>query len=148
MYKKIKNTKNKYGVPGLVAEMRVWVSDRNGNPRGFDPAYDVLQHLLNTKQVIRTSKGLKFNLKDSAGKAAAGMLNNANPVKFDILKQLVLAETTGRTDLLKKAAKALGINKNPKLRERLFNQMQVDSSLYQLHTDLKEKKEQEDYEEL
>lgn len=145
MYKKIKNTKNKYGVPGLTAEMRVWVSDRNGNPRGFDPAYDVFQHLLNTKQVIRTSKGLKFKLKDSVGKAAAGMLNEANPVKFDILKQLVLAETTGRTDLLKKAAKALGINKNPKLRERLFNQMQVDSSLYQLHADMKEKKET-DYE--
>lgn len=150
MYKAYKNTKNKFGVPGLKATARVWISDRNGKPRGFDPAYDVLQHLLNTKQVIRASGKLKFNLKPTVGKQLAAMLNDSKPCGFDTLKRLVLAETTERPDLLKKAAKELGINKNPKLREKLFAQMRVDNTLYQVHESLKAKKakEDEDYESL
>lgn len=147
MYKKYKNTKNKYGVPGLSSMSRVWISDRNGKPRGFDPAYDVLQHLINTKQVVRKGGKLQFKLKDTVGKNAADMLNESTPQPFEVLKKLIIAETTGRTDLLKSAAKAMRINANPKLRERLFAQMRKDETLYIVHDDLKAKKEV-DYEEL
>lgn len=147
-FKAYKNTKNKYGIPGLSAHARVWVSDRNGNPRGFDPVFDVLQHLLNTKQVVRKAGKLKFKLNDTIGKKTARMLNDSSPCGFDTLKRLVLSETTGRRDLLKQAAKELGINADPKLRSKLFAQMKVDESLWSVTENLKAKKEATDYEEL
>jgi hypothetical protein len=47
-YKHIKNIKNKAGTPWQECWTRVWVKDRRGRGRGFDPVYDTAQFLFMT----------------------------------------------------------------------------------------------------
>lgn len=140
-FKEIKNTKNKTGVPALKTYVRAWVSDRDGRGRGYDPVFDVYQYLVHTKQIQEKGSKLRFSLKDSIGRRAAGALNECAHFEWDTLKRLVIAETTGRKDLLRIAAKELKIDFAPKLREKLFHQLRTDPSIYQVHEALKEKKE-------
>ena len=51
-YKHIKNIKNKAGTPWLECWTRVWVKDRRGQGRGFDPVYDTAQFLFMTGLAI------------------------------------------------------------------------------------------------
>src|SRR5208337_3287023 len=44
-FKGFTNIKNKYGQPFRKTTGRVWIKDGEGEPRGFDPAYDVWKFL-------------------------------------------------------------------------------------------------------
>jgi len=129
-YKEIKNTKNKFGKPGLKTFIRVWVSDTDGKPRGIDPAFDVFMHLRNTFQLVKTSKGFQFDLKDSVGKKRAGLLNSCKPFKFEALKTLVIGEYTNNRELIQKGMKMLGIEQKIDLRASLLKQLKLDDSMY------------------
>lgn len=122
-YKEVKNTKNKFGKPGLKTLIRVWVSDATGKPRGIDPVFDVWMHLRNTGQLGKDGKGFKFRLKPGVGKKRAGLLNSLAPFKFSSFKKLVIAEYTNNNDLLREALAELSLNVKPDLRNALFKQM-------------------------
>lgn len=130
--KEFKNTKNKFGKPGLKIYQRVWVSDARGNPRGIDPAFDVYMHLLNTRQIKKEgSKGFRFRLHPSVGKRRAELLNSLAPIKFHQLKALVVAEYTDNELLLRRALKAMGLTVKVGLRTALFAQLKAgDDELY------------------
>ena len=130
-YKEIKNTKNKFGKPGLKSYFRVWVSDADGNPRGIDPAYDVYYYLLETGQLVSKAGKLTFNLKPSIGKKRAEKLNAVKPFKFQDLKTLIIGEYTNSSSIIKRAVSLLGIDFKPNLRESLFNQLKTDISVYE-----------------
>lgn len=149
-YKEIKNTKNKFGVPGLKARMRAWVSDGLGRPRGFDPFWDTLEYLLNTSQIVKERKGYRFRLKNSVGAARAGYLNSLAPFTYDAFKQMVIGEHTGNTALFRAGCQAMGITKRVNLRESLFKQLRTDLTVYTKFIDGKQEEaaSEPDYEEL
>mgnify|MGYP001230048645 CR=1 FL=1 len=158
-YKEVKNTKNKFGKPGLKTLIRVWVSDANGHPRGIDPAFDVFIHLYNTYQIRKTGKNktpYAFNLDISSGKEFSARMNAAEPFSFLTLKKLVIGEYIGDNSIIKDAVNELGLNFKPRLRERLFLQLKKDDgSLYSnirksanVKAEDMEDDESEDYEEL
>ncbi len=135
-YKEVKNTKNKFGKPGLKAMIRVWVSDAKGNPRGVDPVFDLYNYLRSTNQIVfqktkgEGGKGLKFNLLPSIGAARADLLNSLKPFDFLALKMLVLGEYTNDVELYKRGAAKMGLSKKVSLRESLFKQIRTDESVY------------------
>lgn len=149
-FKAMKNTKNKFGVPGLKTHLRVWVADAYGNPRGYDPYFDCMQYLLNTNQV--TYDGRKetftFNLRDSMGKALAGKLREHGPIPRQAVKMLTIGEQSKDMDLIKRGAKLAKISFNPKLREACFKQLNSgDRAIYLVKSKLKKEKTT-DYEEI
>ena len=121
--KEAKNTKNKFGKPGLKTYYRVWVSDANGKPRGIDPVFDVWAHLRNTGQLGKDGQAFKFRLKDGVGKKRAAKLNALKGFKFPTFKKLIIAEYTNNVALLREAMKELGADFKPDLRISLFKQM-------------------------
>lgn len=158
-YKEIKNTKNKFGKPGLKTLIRIWVSDANGKPRGIDPVFDVFMHLYNTRQIRKTGKNkapYAFSLDVTLGKEFSGRMNDAEPFTFLTLKKLVVGEYTDNARLVKEAANELGISFKPRLRDRLFKQLKHDDGgLYSnirksSNTEAEEMEDDdgEDYEEL
>lgn len=128
--KEVKNTKNKFGNPGLKTFIRVWVSDGRGNPRGIDPVFDVFKYLTTTNQLVKIKGGYQFKLKDSVGKKRAGKLNSIKAFDFFDFKRLIVAEYIGSKELLSSALKKLGIDFKPNLRESLFLQMKKDETLW------------------
>ena len=121
-YKEVKNTKNKFGKPGLKSLIRIWVSDAKGNPRGIDPVFDAWMHLRNTGQ-LKTGSSYSFKIKDGVGKKRASLINSAKPFKFPTFKKLVIAEYTNNNRLLNEALKELGLARSIDLRASLFRQM-------------------------
>lgn len=154
--KEIKNTKNKFGKPGLKSLIRVWVSDAKGKPRGVDPVFDVWMHLRNTRQIVKAGNAVKFDLKNGVGKKRAALLNSAKPFKFTTLKKLVIGEYIGDRKLIDEALKELGITIKPDLRNALFKQMvNFEEEVYsnirdssKTESDEMEDEEVEDYEEV
>jgi hypothetical protein len=122
-YKEAKNTKNKFGKPGLKAPYRVWVSDAHGLPRGIDPVFDVWVHLRNTGQLGKEGQAFKFKLKPGVGAKRAAKLNALKGFKFPAFKKLIIAEYTGNDALLREALSELGADFKPGLRLALFAQM-------------------------
>lgn len=57
-----KAIKNKLSVPNRTSWLRVWVSDSEGNARGYDPVWDSLFYLNQTGQVSGVRKKLVLNL--------------------------------------------------------------------------------------
>ena len=117
----IKNTKNKMSNPYMKGFARLWISDCDGVARGFDPAYDTLEFLKITGQATGTFK--KLNIK----------IGNLEIKGIDWLsfKKLILLRGTE----LKNHCKSLGLTKNPKLRERGFEQLRTAEAfkLYAAH---------------
>ena len=130
-FKQIVNTKSKVGRPFLKGMARVWISDRDGKPRGFDPAFDVLHYLQLTGQIAGTSKGYTLKLRPEGGKPSAGLLALSKvPVSFTDLKGLVVAEHFRDKQLLGAVLKRLKLTDQPHLRAWLFAQMQNDKGLW------------------
>ena len=128
-FKDIKNTKNKLGRPFLKTMMRVWVADEFGEPHGYDPVYDTWQYLLDTKQVSGgRKKGFTLKLKPSIKGNATAL----NGIQFNWMtfKQLILAEHFNDRESLKEVAAQIGITKAPRLRDRLFEQVKSDKTLW------------------
>lgn len=120
MYKYIhcKNEKNKFATPHCQGWLRIWI-DHEGEGRGFCPAYDVFQYLLHTgridagasaKEKGMIPKKFRLNLPDYGIDLEMGWLD---------FKAIVLLEG----EELKAQCANLGIKKNPRLRQRCFEEM-------------------------
>ncbi len=140
-YKHIKNVKNKVGNPKKETWVRVWVSDHNGHAHGFDPAFDLFNYLLETKQLIKNKRKLKFALRKSVGNNRAALLNALPDFAESDLKLLTLSEVFPSRELIQKALKAMKLEKTVGLREALFNQVRTDKWVLALKTTTKAKPE-------
>lgn len=66
----IRAIKNKLSVPNLEGWLRLWVTDHNGDARGFDPAWDILMYLTDTGQITGKMNQLKLKIKGKEHKKA------------------------------------------------------------------------------
>lgn len=101
MWKNLSNIKNKHATPMRKTQCRVWIEDGNGMARGIDPTFDVWNFYDTLGLITKTkrSKGeQRFTI--SGIKALKGI-----EFTWASFKTLVLAETLGSRELLKKAIK-------------------------------------------
>ena len=126
-YKGVNNLKNKWGRPFIKGMVRIWTSDSQGNFRGIDPVYDVMEYLRMTGQQDGGNKVLKFT-----PRASAPWLKELTGKKIPYLsfKRLILAEHVGDKDLLSQALKELKLSKPLKVRENCIQQMRKDPTLW------------------
>jgi len=111
-FKNSRNIKNKWGIPYLETNLRVWMSDANGQPWGFDPVHDAANYLINlTGQAeARNSKGqrvIKFtgiSKEDKHLKDLRGAEMTWTEFKTAILKKEKLVKDT---DMVKKTLKGM-----------------------------------------
>lgn len=143
-YKRVKNTKNKPGNPGKESYVRVWVADHSGNGHGYDPAFDTFNYLLETGQIVKDRRKLKFNLRKSVGAKRAALLNALPEFTESNLKALTLSEVFQSRDLTSRALEGMNLTRTVDLRKSLFDQMKVDKSILAIKTSKKVK--DEDYE--
>ena len=103
--------KNKFGPPFLEAWYRIWVSDPKGEGHGLDPVWDTYSYLKATGQIS-----------GSMGKTLTISLPQVTieKIKWLDFKSLILLSG----DELKAYCKQLGIEKNPRIRETCFEQVQ------------------------
>ncbi|QXV74178.1 UvsX RecA-like recombination protein [Rhizobium phage RHEph12] len=144
-YKSVKNTKNKMGNPGKSSYVRVWVGDHMGNGHGYDPSYDNFVYLLETGQLIKDRRELRFNLRKSAGSKRAELLNSLPPFKEENLKLLSLAEIFKDRELTQRALDGMNLTRTVGLRAALFDQLKTDKKVLAIKTQ-KKVKEEVDYE--
>lgn len=145
-YKKVKNTKNKMGNPKKVTWQRAWVADHAGIGHGFDPAFDLFNYLLETKQLEKNRRDLKFNLRKSAGSKRAELLNALPPFREEHLKTLTLSEVFPSRELTARALEVMKLTKTVGLRDALFDQVRSDKKIRAIHTLGKVKDRDEDIE--
>lgn len=93
-YVRIKGEKNKLGTPYLEAWMRVWITDGNGDARGYDPVFDIYTYLQDTGQL--EGKRNKILLKFKGNEATRSM-------PWEIFKRLILGEKALVRKLCEKA---------------------------------------------
>ena len=62
-YVHIKAIKNKLSLPNRESWLRVWVSDAEGNARGFDPVWDTFYALYQTGQLTGKRSQIRLNIK-------------------------------------------------------------------------------------
>ncbi|QJT70977.1 protein RecA [Vibrio phage vB_VcorM_GR7B] len=110
-YIHMRAVKNKLGVDNLEVWHRLWMVDGEGKGRGIDPVWDTFQYLKSTGQCDGTMKKMNITLHD-------GSFEISKLSWFDF-KCLVLL--TGAD--LRAHCEELGIDKNPKLREKCFKQI-------------------------
>lgn len=79
----LRTTKNKLGgIPNREVWARVWVSDGNGQARGFDPVFDTFEYLKQLGYIDGTRNNLKFH--------PDVPLHGAKKLSFEDFKVLVL----------------------------------------------------------
>lgn len=79
----LRTTKNKLGgIPNREIWARVWVSDGNGQARGFDPVFDTFEYLKQLGYIDGTRNNLKFH--------PDVPLHGAKKLSFEDFKVLVL----------------------------------------------------------
>lgn len=146
-YKSIKNTKNKPGNPNKRTMIRMWKSDHTGNGQGIDPAFDVFNYLLETGQLQKDRRNLKFKLRKSIGSKKAELLNSLPAFTEADLKALTLSEVFVTRELTNTALKGMQLSKKVNLRESLFEQVHKDKKILARNTSSKKKDaDEEDYE--
>lgn len=133
-YRRIRNTKNKMGNPKKETWARVWVADHTGQAHGFDPAFDLFNYLLETKQLIKNKRKLKFNLRKSAGSNRASLLNSLPDFTESDLKRLTLSEIFDGRELKDAALKGMHLTKTVGLRNALFEQVKKDKTILAIKT--------------
>lgn len=138
-YKSIKNTKNKMGNPNKRSYMRMWVADHAGQGHGFDPAYDLFNYLIETGQLLKDRRKLKFNLRKSVGSKRADLLNALPDFTEADLKALTLSEVFTSRELTDRALKGMKLTKKVGLRNALFEQIKSDKKILAIKTSSKKK---------
>lgn len=138
-YKSIKNTKNKMGNPNKKSYMRMWVADHAGQGHGFDPAYDLFNYLMETGQLLKDRRKLKFNLRKSAGSKRSALLNSLPEFTEADLKALTLSEVFTSRELTDRALKGMKLTKKVGLRAALFEQVKSDKTILAIKTSKKGK---------
>ena len=112
-YIHLRTVKNKTFTPYLETWMRIWVDDGSSFAHGFDPVWDTYQFLLETGQL-----GANSSLK--RGLTLPTLLPDLKkPISWLDFKALILLQ--GKE--LKEHCAKLGINTNPKIRERCRKQI-------------------------
>ena len=94
-YIHVRAHKNKLSVPNLEGWLRLWITDGDGEARGFDPVWDTYQYLASTGQVSGKRSALKLNLngKESPKKALSWL-------EF---KALIIGTRSQKLEVFKKA---------------------------------------------
>lgn len=110
-YVSIKGEKNKSSMPGLTGFIRLWITDAEGNARGFDPVFDTIEYLRATNQVEEPTRRKKMLLKFAGNEATKYI----DWIKF---KTLIL----GSRDEIKEICKSIGM-KPCMLRSLCFKQI-------------------------
>jgi RecA/RadA recombinase len=129
-YINVQNTKNKLGTPGIETMTRVWFKDGNGNPHGFDIAFDTFVYLEKTGRIDGSpKKGLKVRLPE---------LEKYPKLDWDEFKLLALAYTD---PVLMKRAKEVFKNQKiiPNIRKALFKEIRTKEAYTLLKDDAKPK---------
>lgn len=72
-YIHVRAHKNKLSVPNLEGWLRLWITDGDGEARGFDPVWDTYQYMVQTGQISgkRASLRLSLNGKEVPKKAVS-----------------------------------------------------------------------------
>jgi RecA/RadA recombinase len=78
--------KNKLSAPYIEGWNRLWISDHEGQARGFDPMWDTYQYLLTTGQISGTRNNIKLRLIATSGQ----LLEPKKPLKWMDLKRWVV----------------------------------------------------------
>lgn len=110
-YIQLKNTKNKISAPYIKTWERLWISNARKEGMGFCPVYDSFQYLIYTGQAEGKMK--KFDLK-------LGDLEIKALTWYDF-KRLILS----KGEELKAVCVSLGLTSNPKIREKIFEQIKT-----------------------
>lgn len=128
-----KAIKNKLSVPNRTSWLRVWVSDSEGNARGYDPVWDSLFYLNQTGQITGVRKKLMLNLH--------GLGEAKRAITYEEFKVLILGTKEQWEPIFNK----LGY-KTLALRKGLFNQMKKGTAeeLYITNRNAKSKSNEED----
>lgn len=87
--------KNKLATPGRKVWVRVWVGDGEGEARGFDPLFDVVQYLRLTGQLTYKRRDKMLLNFDKFGEATA-------PVDWMTMKRWVLGDKETKIRICKK----------------------------------------------
>ena len=118
-YLHMKAIKNKLATPYLEGWARLWVADTKGVGRGFCPVWDVFTYLKMTGQATGTMKKMSIVMSDGF---------EIEKLSFFDLKSLILL--TGVE--LKEYCTNMGLDRNPRIRERCITQMRkgIGTKLY------------------
>lgn len=109
-YVHLKAIKNKLSLPNRETWLRVWVSDANGNARGFDPVWDTFYALYQTGQVLGKRSQMRLNIK--------GLGEAKKVIGWQEFKTLILGTKEQQSAIFK----AIGY-KPVNLRKGLLNQV-------------------------
>lgn len=132
-YISIKAEKNKLSQPYLGAFVRLWISDGEGNARGFDPVYDTLSYLRATGQISEKKKRKTMTLKMKGNEAE-------KPMEWDEFKTLVLGSKEQVTAICRKVGM-----KPTFIRKQCFKQRQIGLDMF--HANLNKRTKDDDDEE-
>ena len=115
-YIHVKNTKNKTAIPGLSAWMRTWFSDHQNNPHGFCPVFDTFQYMLMTGRAQKRGNQYRFTHPEITDKV----------ITWEQFKLFTFAEVFSNNKTIRQlAAEKLGLQKAPRLRAKLFEEMKT-----------------------
>lgn len=123
-YVHTKAVKNKLSTPGLEGFSRLWVSDAEGKAHGFDTVWDTFSYMRMTGQIDGTMKKMNLNIDKIS----------LEKISFYDLKCLILLK--GKD--LKEYCTSLGLERNPKIRERCFEQMKSGKGTEMYYSNLVE----------
>lgn len=128
-FKALENTKHKLGRPFMKGMIRIWVADKNGEPRGIDPVFDTIEYLKMTGQLTGNRKKYHLQFRDSIKGSAVRALEEIE-WSYETLKEVLIYEHFGDRNSLRDLAERTGFTKVPHLRENLFQQVRGDKGLY------------------
>lgn len=129
VFRHVRNTKNKVARPFLDTMTRIWVSDGEGKPHGYDPVFDTFSHLTTTGQLEGSRKrGFVIRFRPSV-KGSALQLDGLQ-LDWMTFKELIVYEHFREKEKLRDLLTDLGLSKPPNLRDALFHQLRTDPSLW------------------
>ena len=122
VYKYIKNTKQKNGVPFREGWCRLWISDFTEKRRGFDPVFDCLKYLEKTKQLtmkrVAGRKELTFSKE---------IVDLDTVMQYEDFKALVIAEVFGNSKIAEPVLEKYGLKENPNFDKFCSDQLKSGS---------------------
>jgi len=123
-YKKVKNIKNKSGMPLRQGIIRLWTKDGKGKPRGFDPVFDTLEYLSMTKQV---------QLKKVGGRKEINGLSRLiegcpDAIQYIDFKKLIIGQVYNKKELVKEFETTYNVTVKLDVREECFEQVRTSKS--------------------
>jgi hypothetical protein len=130
-YVSIKGEKNKTSQPYLTAFLRLWITDGEGNARGFDPVFDTVEYLRATNQIEEAVRRKKMMLKLPGNEAT-------KPMEWTTFKKLIL----GTKSEIKEICEKVGM-KPVMLRSYCFKQLSKGDGKKMYFNALKSKPKEE-----